>query len=337
MTASKPAHYFVEPDSCLWTNVVWDRELARLVDDISSKVYFIDSCALMETAGRAVAEKAIERGAEKYPVIVLCGQGNNGGDGLVAARILHDHGAQVTVVIAEDKSKEPSVLFIKQHQTIVAMGIPVATWSPGTITALGQLRPVIIDAISGIGFKSPCGGVMLEALSEAAKISNAIVIAVDIPSGLSADDGHASSAPLPAHETVTFGSSRPIHRLMPSAACCGNLTVADIGFPKAAVITALTQRPAIWREVDPQSALKIDPWSNIPKTAHKYDRGHILIIGGSTGKIGGPILSALAALRTGAGWCSIAVPRGETPVDLLIPPELTVEGFFDGKKIDAKN
>jgi ADP-dependent NAD(P)H-hydrate dehydratase / NAD(P)H-hydrate epimerase len=327
--------YFSEPAPTIWTNVVWDRELARLVDEISSKKFFIDSCALMETAGRAVAAKAIERGAEKYPVIVLCGRGNNGGDGLVAARILHDHGSKVTVVIIEDQGKEPSQLFTQQHHAVVAMGIPTANWSPGTIAAIGQSRPIIIDAISGIGFRSPCSGTMLEALAEAKKIVSATIIAVDIPSGLSADDGNVISAPLPAHETVTFGSSRPLHRLMPSAACCGNLTVANIGFPRAAISAALQQRPAIWREVDPQAVLKIDPWASMPQSAHKFDRGHILIIGGSPGKIGAPILAAMAALRTGAGWCSIAVPRGEIPADMPIPPELTVESFFDGKKIDT--
>ena len=332
---SHGTNYFTEPAPTTWTNVVWDRDLARLVDEISSKKFLIDSCALMETAGRAVAAKAIERGAEKYPVIVLCGRGNNGGDGLVAARILHDHGSKVTVVIIEDQGKEPSDLFTKQHHAVVTMGIPTATWSPGTITALGQSRPIIVDAISGIGFRSPCGGAMLEALAETKKIVSATIIAVDIPSGLSPNDGNVVSAPLPAHETVTFGSSRPIHRLMPSGACCGNLTVANIGFPRAAIAAALQQRPAIWREVDPQAVLKIDPWASIPQSAHKFDRGHILIIGGSSGKIGAPILAAMAALRTGAGWCSIAVPRGETPADMLIPPELTVESFFDGKKIDA--
>jgi ADP-dependent NAD(P)H-hydrate dehydratase / NAD(P)H-hydrate epimerase len=335
MSSLKPSDSFMEPSPNTWTKAVWDRELARLVDEASSKIFHIDASALMETAGRAVAAICIERGLEKHGMIVLCGRGNNGGDGLVAARVLHDHGAQVTIVIIEDPERNPSALFTKQHQTALAMGIPMTTWQPGTIPSLGVTRPIIIDAISGIGFKSPCSGVMLEALTEAAKIKDAMIIAVDLPSGLSPDDGQVAVAPLTAHETVTFGSSRPVHRLMPAAACCGNLTVADIGFPKAAVLEALEQKPAIWREVDPQAALHIDPWASLPKIAHKYDRGHVLVIGGSSGKIGAPILTALAALKTGAGWCSLAVPRGETPVDMMIPPELTVESFFDGSKIDT--
>ena len=335
MKTVDPSIFFKEPNVSDWTRAVWDRELAKLIDELSATEFHIEPAALMETAGRAVAKLAIERGAAKYPVIVLCGQGNNGGDGLVAARILHDQGARVTVIILREPEKKPSVLFSKQLSTIEAIGVAVTSWSPGTIESLGVSRPIIIDAVSGLGFRAPCGGIMLQSLTEAAKLSDAIIIAVDMPSGMSSDDGTASTAPLPAHDTVTFASSRPIHRLMPSASCCGNITVADIGFPQAAVTAAEKQHPPIWREVEPHETLRIDPWSALPKNAHKYDRGHVLVIGGSTGKIGAPILAALAALRSGAGWCSIAIPRGEAPPDIQIPPELTVESFFDGKKIDA--
>jgi NAD(P)H-hydrate epimerase len=330
---SKP--YFSEPDPSRWTKFVWDREVARLVDQTTSTRFQISSSALMETAGRAIAKVAIDRGAESHPVIVLCGKGNNGGDGLVAARVLHDHGAVVKVVIVCEANKNQTPLFTQQMATIQEMGVTTTNWRPGTLAALGLSRPIIIDAISGIGFKSPCSGVMSEALAEASKIQAATVIAVDLPSGLSSDDGTITKAPLPAHETVTFGSSRPIHRLMPSAACCGNVTVADIGFPKEAARVALAQRPAIWREIEPHEILHVDPWHALPKSAHKYDRGHVLVIGGSAGKIGAPIMTGLAALRSGAGWCTLAIPRGEHPVDMPIPMELTVEGFFDGAKIDA--
>ena len=127
MKTVETPHYFQEPDLERWTRAVWDRELARLIDELSSKNYSVASVALMETAGRFVAKAAIDRGAEKHPVIALCGTGNNGGDGLVAARVLHDHGVSVNVVIVDEPGKVPSDLFTKQLATITAMKVPVTT------------------------------------------------------------------------------------------------------------------------------------------------------------------------------------------------------------------
>jgi NAD(P)H-hydrate epimerase len=309
---------------------------AAEVDRATTDYFHIAGAALMETAGRAVAKLALERGAESHPVVVLCGNGNNGGDGLVAARLLHDKGCRVTIVTATEPGRQTSPLFDQQQQTIELMGLSLIPWQPGTLLALGLTRPIIIDAVSGIGFKPPANGLVLELLTEAAKLPAATVIAVDLPSGLSCDDGSTSTALLKAHDSITFGSARPIHRLMPSATLCGNITVADIGFPVAAINKTLSQRQVIWRETDPTSILMADPWRLLPKGAHKYDRGHVLVIGGSDGKIGAAILAGLAALRTGAGWSSLAVPRGHSPVDMPIPTELTVESFFDGELIDAQ-
>lgn len=336
MKAVSLPNFFNEPSSSSWTRSVWDRDLAKLVDKITVEQFHISAHALMETAGRAVAELALDRGATAHPVLVLCGQGNNGGDGLVAARTLHDRGVNVYVVIVKEVGKSPSTLFNEQSRSVQKLGVSITSWSPGALESLNLTRPIIIDAVSGVGFTPPCGGAMLQALTEAAKIPEATVIAVDLPSGISPDDGAILAAPLPAHETITFGSSRPIHRLMPGAACCGNVTVTDIGFPLAAVNTAQTKKAPIWRDVVPERVLKIDPWASLPKHAHKYDRGHVLVIGGSPGKIGAPIMCALAALRSGAGWCSLAIPRGDSPVDMPVPAELTVEGFFDGRTINTQ-
>jgi ADP-dependent NAD(P)H-hydrate dehydratase / NAD(P)H-hydrate epimerase len=325
--------YFTEPPTSAWTKPVWDRELARLIDSTTTEKYHIAPTALMETAGRAIANTAVNLGALSHPVVVLCGQGNNGGDGLVAARVLSDKGANVVIMIVKDLSKTTSPLFSDQLKSVQALGLTVTSWSHGSLQALNLSRPIIIDAISGIGFRAPCGGAMLQVLQEASQIKGATVIAVDTPSGTSTDDGTIVSAPLPAHETVTFGSSKPIHRLMPAAACCGHINVVDIGFPHAAVIDAQTKSPPIWCEVNPDVVINADPWAALPKYAHKYDRGHVLVIGGSSGKIGAPILSAMAALRSGAGWCSLAIPRGEVPVDMPVPPELTIESLFDGRTI----
>jgi hydroxyethylthiazole kinase-like uncharacterized protein yjeF len=337
MTPVTKGLHFVEPPRDQWTKIVWHRDLARHIDQLASTQFHMSPDALMETAGRAVAKAAMERGASTHPVIVLCGIGNNGGDGLVAARVLHDQGVHVVVVVVAESEKPETALFTRQWSTLCAMGVTTTNWSPGAITALGLRRPIIIDAVSGLGFKPPCEGTLLQALTEASAVTDATVIAVDIPSGMSPDDGNIPKAPLMAHETVTFGASRPIHRLMPAASCCGHVNVVDIGFPGAAVKDAVAQAISHWREVDPQAILHLDPWQQLPRDAHKFDRGHVLVIGGSSGKIGAPVLAAMAALRAGAGWSSIAIPRGERPVDMTIPPELTVESFFDGETLDVES
>jgi hydroxyethylthiazole kinase-like uncharacterized protein yjeF len=335
MTPSRRDPAFLSPPRAQWTNLVWDQTMARRIDQLSSSQFHISSEALMETAGRAVAKIAMDRGANKHPVIILCGGGNNGGDGLVAARVLHDHGVKIAVILVTEPGKSSTPLFLRQLSSLNAMGIQTATWSPGAITALQLHRPIIIDAVSGLGFRPPCEGILLQALTEASTISDATVIAIDIPSGMSADDGSVESAPLRAHETVSFGASRPVHRLMPAAACCGHVTIVDIGFPRAAVESAARENDLHWLEVNPKATLQINPWVTLSQDAHKFDRGHVLIIGGSPGKIGAPIIAAMAALRSGAGWSSIAIPRGEKPVDLQIPPELTVESFFDGETLNV--
>ena len=258
----------------------------------------------METAGRAVAKTAMDRGANAHPVILLCGTGNNGGDGLVAARVLHDQGVKVFVVVVAESENSATSLFSRQLSTLQAMAVTTATWSPGAITALRLSRPIIIDAVSGLGFKPPCEGTMLQALTEAAAIADATVIAVDIPSGMSPDDGSVQHAPLAAHETVTFGASRPVHRIMPAASCCGNVSVVDIGFPHAAVQVAVAETKSHWQEVNPQTILHIDPWHQLPRDAHKFDRGHVLVLGGSTGKIGAPIIAAHMTIGCSADFAA---------------------------------
>ena len=210
--------YFTEPGEALWTKCVWDRELASSVDKISSEQFHLSPAALMESAGREVAKVAIDRGAGPHPVLVLCGPGNNGGDGLVAARYLHDHGCSVTIVVAIDVGKKTSPLFAQQQSTVEEMGLVITPWQPGSLAALRLSKPIVIDAVSGLGFRPPSSGVMSGILTEAATLTGATIIAVDVPSGLSVDDGSVTTALLKAHETVTFGSSRPIHRRMPGAA-----------------------------------------------------------------------------------------------------------------------
>lgn len=92
---------------------------------------------------------------------------------------------------------------------------------------------------------------------------------------------------------------------------------------------------SVWNQIRTREILQINPWQDLPSNAHKYTRGHILVIGGSEGKTGAPVLAGLAALRTGAGWASIAIPKGTIPVDRPVPWELTIESFFSGNSLDA--
>lgn len=314
-----------------WTSSVWHTSLAQAIDRISITECGVAEDALMEAAGEAVARTALDWGANKHPVIVLAGRGNNGADGLVAARILKQRGVITHVILTPSGRGTP--LFEKKLVALIAAGVRPEVWHEGILASFAQLKPVVIDALTGLGFKLPPRNSLTAILKEAHAMDKASVIAVDLPSGIDADRGDSVPILTPT-VTVTFGAVKPCHVLMPASGQCGTVLVADIGFPTAAE-QICPDRPWL-REVRSDATISLNPWLDLPRDANKYDRGHVLIIGGSPGKIGAAVLSGLSALRAGAGWVSVAIPDAKIPVDRPAPWELTLESFFDGTKIDAK-
>jgi hydroxyethylthiazole kinase-like uncharacterized protein yjeF len=252
----------------------------------------VPGIALMEAAGGAVADAARRRW-RGGPVIVLAGPGNNGGDGWVAARLLRDAGYPVTVALFGERSRirgdaaEASRRFT---------GI-VSAADPAILAGAG----LIIDALFGAGVRLPLDPSALE-LIEAANNSGAVIVAVDLPSGVEGDGGTTGGPAIQADETVTFFRLKPGHVLLPGRLHCGAITLAQIGIEPAVLSgiapAAALNRPGLWRDLWPEPAVG----------GHKYDRGHALVLSGPAQATGASRLAARAALRIGAGLVTLASP-----------------------------
>ncbi|WP_043236876.1 bifunctional ADP-dependent NAD(P)H-hydrate dehydratase/NAD(P)H-hydrate epimerase [Bosea sp. LC85] len=249
---------------------------------------------LMERAGRAVADAVSRRARPGQAILVLCGPGNNGGDGFVAARLLRERGFAVTLALSVDRAA------MKGDARAMARAwtgevMPISSTAP-------ERAAVVVDALFGAGLDRPLIG-EVAALAHRVNASEASVIAVDVPSGLSGETGRADGPVIEADETVTFFRLKPGHLLHPGRGLCGVVTLADIGITAEAAFGdgALEARtfcnaPPLWRS----------EWPNHAVDTHKYKRGAVLVLAGGLAGVGAPRLGARAALRIGAGLVTIA-------------------------------
>lgn len=261
---------------------------------------------LMEAAGAAVAAQATLRWTPR-PTLLLCGPGNNGGDGFVAARRLAEAGWPVRVALLGTRER------LKGDAAGAA-----GTWS-GPVE---PLRPealagaeLVIDAIFGAGLDRAIDGAA-RATIEALAARGLPVIAVDVPSGVAGDSGAVLGAAAPARVTVTFFRKKPGHLLQPGRALCGETIVSDIGIPAAvlAEIAPATAEnvPALWQDALP-----------MPRPAdHKYSRGHVVVIGGEM--TGAARLAAMGAARIGAGMVTVLAPAESLPMLAALPAAIIV-------------
>lgn len=258
----------------------------------------VPGLALMEAAGAAVAARARARLPAAGRVEVLCGPGNNGGDGFVAARLLAADGYAVGLSLLGDRG----ALKGDAAQAAEAWTGPVRSADAGAIPACD----LVIDALFGAGLARDLDGVA-RALVEAVNASGRPVLAVDVPSGVDGDTGAARGTAIRAVETVTFVALKPGHLLQPGRSLCGQLSVADIGTGPAALEAGLAacapayrNGPDLWAQAFPR----------LTGTSHKYTRGHALVLSGPATKTGAARLAALGALRVGAGLVTVASPAG---------------------------
>jgi hydroxyethylthiazole kinase-like uncharacterized protein yjeF len=260
---------------------------------------------LMENAGRAVARAAtmIAGGAYGRRAVVMCGKGNNGGDGLVAARHLERWGMGVSVVLMADAAslRDASALNFRRF---AHRGGRWRGYDPELLDRELARADVVVDAIFGTGFRGSPEGDLAEAI-RAINGSLAPVVAVDIPSGVEGETGAVRGEAVLADFTVTFGALKPGVVFFPGAAHAGELEVADIGFPPDLVRTDLwlAERGDVARLLKPR-----DPES------HKRAAGAVLVLAGSRAMTGAAVLTATAAYRAGAGLVTLAVPEGILPV-----------------------
>jgi hydroxyethylthiazole kinase-like uncharacterized protein yjeF len=256
--------------------------------------------ALMEKAGRAVAD-AVARNPLGAKVLVVAGPGNNGGDGFIAARVLAERGYPVRVMLLG----EVAALNGDAAEAAQRWGREIEPADPARVTGA-----VIVDALFGAGLNRMVDGVA-RALIDAMNASGAPVIAVDLPSGINGASGAVMGAAVNARESVTFFRRKPGHLLLPGRIHCGKVRVADIGIPDNVLDTVQPQAranaPALWRDVFPVPRLD----------AHKYARGHAVVVSGDLAFTGAARLTARGALRAGAGLVTLASPRSALMVNAI--------------------
>jgi hydroxyethylthiazole kinase-like uncharacterized protein yjeF len=242
---------------------------------------------LMQRAGAAVAEAIVARWTPR-PTVILCGPGNNGGDGFVAAARLAEAGWPVTLALDGERAA------LRGDAAEAA-----ALWS-GPIARLGiaalQGAELIVDALFGAGLSKPLGAIVAETLRRA-EVSPASLVAVDLPSGLNGDTGKPLGYAPHADLTVTFHAKKPAHVIEPGRGLCGEVVVADIGL--AAAPSRLTENgPDLW--------LRKLPWPG--NASHKHSRGRLIVVSGEMWSTGAARLAARAGLRIGAGMVTLMSP-----------------------------
>jgi NAD(P)H-hydrate epimerase len=253
--------------------------------------------ALMEAAGRAIANEIRRRWASR-PIAVLCGPGNNGGDGFVVARLLAADGWPVRVALLGERAA------LKGDAALNA-GRWTGAVEPLTPAVLDGCD-LVVDAIFGAGLARPPEGAA-RAVIEAINQRRLRCIAVDVPSGVHGDSGAVLGSAPRAQITVTFFRRKPGHLLLPGRLHCGETIVADIGIP-ATVLAEIAPRTfanetPLWRAAMPRPAVD----------GHKYARGHAVVVGGAT-MTGAGRLAARGALRAGAGLVTVACPPEAVPI-----------------------
>jgi NAD(P)H-hydrate epimerase len=269
--------------------------------DAFAVAHGVPSLVLMENAGRAVAD-AIAVRFKPCAVTVLCGPGNNGGDGFVVARLLDEYGFSVRVAEGFDPKGDAAAMSEKWKGARVAL-------APEALDG----AKLVVDALFGAGLSRPLEGAPAQVVET---LNGLPVVAIDVPSGMSGDTGQPFSNVAPALAdapgavvvravlTVTFFRKKPGHLLLPGRVLCGETVVADIGIPAEAANTQLHENtPSLWRY----------PW---PKAeGQKYDRGHCVVVSGPAHATGAARLAARAALRVGAGLVSVASPPDAVAVN----------------------
>lgn len=289
----------------------------REIDHVTSERFGVPSLTLMENAGAAVADLALARYPAAKRIGVICGKGNNGGDGFVAARKLHEAGREVALVLLADPAElkgDAAEMFrrmpVKPQLAVSANDLKIGAAQSGFEADL------LIDAILGTGFKPPVHGLYAQAIGRI-NASSVPVIAVDIPSGADADVmGEQTGAVARADAIVTFTAPRPAHVF--GLLTRGPMVVAPIGSPDEAIISSLNLHVITSRNVAPLLAPRAP-------AANKGNFGHVLVVGGSLGKSGAAAMAGMSALRSGAGLCTVATAASALTTVGGFHPEIMTE------------
>ena len=312
----------------------------RAIDAKTMEEYGLPGLVLMENAGFQVARRVQELigGAQGKGISIFAGKGNNGGDGFVAARHLHNQGGRIKVFIVGGTKADIVGDARINLDVITAMGLEILEirsgrdWDKAGVTL--KFTDCIIDALLGTGFYGEPRTEFVQAfqlINQAGKP----VVAIDIASGVEADTGQVRSAAVKATETVVLGLYKPGNLLYPGAEYAGNTRVADIGIPLELLTCSSIKQNIITKEY----IRRIKPVR--PPDAHKGTAGRVLVVAGSRGMTGAAALTSLAALRAGAGLVTLAINEQlhdimEVKLTEVMTSPLpgSAEGFIDAASIE---
>ncbi len=292
----------------------------------------VPSLMLMENAGRSVADVIAPRWVPR-PVVVLCGPGNNGGDGFVVARHLKARGWNVRLALLAP----PGALRGDAAEMAKRWDGPIASFSPSVLDG----AELIVDALFGAGLARPLEGLARETVARV-NAASVPVVAIDVPSGLHGDLGrplgNGRDACIDADLTITFFRKKPAHVLAPGRFFCGEIVVTDIGTPLEALAAI---EPQLFENGASQWGARY-PWPE--PMGHKYSRGHAVVVSGPAHATGAARLAARAALRAGAGLVSVASPLDAVAINaaaltaIMVKPIAgagTLAGLLRDKRFNA--
>ncbi len=293
----------------------------REIDRATSERFGVPSLALMENAGTAVAHFVIDRFPAAQSVGIVCGKGNNGGDGFVAARKLQEAGREVHVMLLANPAElrgDAAAMFTKLSLKPLVINSEADLESVAARAVLGA--GVLIDAILGTGFRPPVKGLYAEAI-RTMNASKVPVVAIDIPSGADSDAMHPSDElRTRADGIVTFTAPKPAHVF--AGLTTGPIVVAPIGSPPEAILSSLNLEVTTPADI----AHLIGPRA---PDSNKGNFGHVLVVGGSLGKSGAAAMAGMSALRTGAGLSTVATAISVLPIVAGFHPELMTEPLLE--------
>ena len=300
---------------------VWTPEAVRTLDRTATSAFGISGYELMTRAGEAVCAAASARWPDAHSWVVLCGAGNNGGDGYVVARLARRAGRDVRVCALADPSRLTGDA-ATAWRDFAAEGAALVPLEPQVLAG----AELVVDAILGIGLARPVTGATRTAI-EAVNAAQRPVVAVDIPSGLDATSGLPSGVAVRADLTVTFVGRKLGLYLGEGPAHTGQVQFADLGIPPTVVERA---------GLGGQARLCLFTADELPRllprrsaTAHKGHFGHVLVVGGNYGMSGAVRLAGEAALRAGAGLVSVATRPAHAALLPLVRPELMCHGIAE--------
>lgn len=284
-------------------------EQIKNIDRRAIREWGIPGTVLMENAASQILHEMEQHfeGLDGLKIGIICGKGNNGGDGLALARRLYIRGIPVRVALLAPFSAITGEAKVNLD-ILKKTGVDIApNASIGSVSEIISWSDVIVDAVLGVGLSSPLSGKYAKVV-DMINLSRRPVVSIDVPSGINADTGEVMGSAVFADLTVTMCLPKRGLVLYPGAFHAGKVRVADIGIPpevieKEDIEVELIDRDRAFREIIPR----------LPDT-HKGDYGHLLVVAGSMGKAGAAVMASKAALRAGAGLVSAAVPNSLVPV-----------------------